>query len=99
MKTRRLVTATVVALVWLAAAPNVEAFRFYRFGGVGRAVHYNTWTGGIYHGGVAGYNPYTGRYAAGRAYYNPYTGRYGYAGEVYNPYTNRYAYRYGYGGW
>jgi hypothetical protein len=93
-------TAVLVALTWLLAASNTEAFwrgGFYRggYGGFARGYTYhNPYTGGFYHGGAA-YNPYTGRYAAGRSFYNPYTNRYGHAAAVYNPYTGRYAYHYG----
>ena len=68
----------------------------YCYGGFGGFAHYDRWTGGYYHGGLAGCNPYTGRYGVSRSYYNPYTGRYGIVQGFYNPYTNGYAYHYGY---
>jgi hypothetical protein len=97
---RCIFAALMAAVIWLAAAPNAEAWYrggyAYRGYGGGYA-HYNSYTGGIYHGGSAGYISYTGRYGASRSYYNPYTGRYGSAQAAYNPYTNRYAYHYSYG--
>jgi hypothetical protein len=99
MKTRLLLAAFLASLFGLAAAPPAEAWYRYRYhyGGYGGGYHYNTFNGRAYHGGSAGYNPYTGRYGGSRSYYNPYTGRHGSVQGVYNPYTNRYAYHYGYG--
>jgi hypothetical protein len=101
MKVRTLFAATLAAVLWLAVAPDAEAWwhaRYgYHYGGYGGYGRYNAWTGGSYHYGYGGYNAYTGRYGASRTFYNPYTGRAGHVGAVYNPYTGRYAYRYGYG--
>ena len=102
MNPRILLAALTAVALWLAAAPNVDAYyraRYgYHYGGYGGGTaHYNTYTGGYYHGGSSGYNAYTGTRGASKSYYNPYTGRYGSAQAAYNPYTNRYAYHYSYG--
>jgi hypothetical protein len=105
MKIRFLLAAALAAMICLATAPDAKSWwrggyhYSYHYGGYGGSdrYHYNSWSGGGYHGGTRGYNSYTGRYGGSRSYYNPYTGRYGSVQGHYNPYTNRYSYHYSYG--
>jgi hypothetical protein len=100
MNTRVFLIAALVSALFLAALTNAHGWwrAGYRYGAYGgRVGHYNSWNGGLYHGGFRGYNSYTGRYGASRTFYNPYTGNYAHAAGFYNPYTGRYGYRYRYG--
>src|SRR5579871_261246 len=105
MRSRFILAGVAAVALALAAASDARAwwprgggYRYgYHYGGYGGFGHYNSWNGGMYHGGSSGYNSFTGRYGGSRSFYNPYTGRYGSVQAGYNPYTNRFGYHYSYG--